>query len=436
MALLAVPIVLYAVAVQVGVSRSGAAVDTLAPEATRAGSLAQRLELQLAELDEIAVHRLVVPAGLTRSGFPEDYNAKRREVQASLMELAAVAPSVPAYQQPLQDIDYAVGHYHALMRAAFAAADGEDPELAASLYGEAHGAMTETLVPEASALDHAASDALDARYDRHRSRAASGARLIWISWAVLVACLVAVQVLLAVTFRRVVNLALAVATLLTVVSGLAAITWLRSSSSHLASAHERALEAIHVLAEARTAAVSAWQAEGMLLLDPAGTRTEPESTAGATPTEGGFEAEVGKLFRVGSGQDLLATIQRGEAPDGAGGFLATVIDADVSEGSNQAATRALMALGGLLEADAEARRLVAADDLPAARAAYDRGDAFRELLGAIDQARTIDRETFTHHADEARGATGSLGRLNVVAAAAVLALCVLGLYERLREYRG
>jgi len=449
MALLCVPIALFALAVRVGVDRNDQAVETVGQDATQGITLAQEIKLNLGELDEAAVHNLVVPAALGPSGFPEDYNAQRRELQASLVEAASEAPSSLAYQQRLQNIDYALGHYHALLRESFAASDRGDTEEALRLYGQAHTAMTGTLLPEADSFDKANTYVLNNTYERHTSDAASTGRWIGLTWVVLLAALVLAQVLLARRFRRIINVALAAATLIAALSGWLTIARLDDSSADLTTAREEAFDAVHLLARARATVVTAWQAEGQFLLDPSGTATAPASDpadavdAGAPATEDSFAAEAAKLFRAeGDGDPVAAAqaagrraIDTGDVREGSGGYLATVIDAGVSPGGTQAAAEALQSLAGLLQTDAELRQLVASGDAEAARLRYEDGQAVTELADAIDRAQAIDQETFDSHAAAAEDATRNLGRINAVAVVAMVALVLAGFYVRLREYR-
>ena len=90
-----------------------------------------------------------------------------------------------------------------------------------------------------------------------------------VSWLVLLAFLVLAQVLVARRFRRVVNLGLALATVVALASGAFALNRLGDSSAHLTGRREQAFDSVHVLARARATVVSARQAQGQFLLDPA-----------------------------------------------------------------------------------------------------------------------------------------------------------------------
>ena len=72
---------------------------------------------------------------------------------------------------------------------------------------------------------------------------------------------------------------------------------------------------------------------------------------------------------------------------------------------------------------------------PGATASYRDARAYTALTGAIDAAQVRDQVTFDTEARAAAGATAHVGDVNLLAAAAILVLVLLGLYQRLREYR-
>jgi hypothetical protein len=392
-------------------------------EATRGITYAQALKVDLADLDEVVVRSLLDGAPLEANGLPGDYNAKRAEVHESLVLAALVSSSGAAYEQPLANIDYVLSHYHALVKDAFAAMLADDTAAAVGAYGQAHQVMAETLLPEADFVDKANSYVLNDSYDRQNARAASTARLIVVSWLALLAFLVLAQVLVARRFRRVVNLGLALATVVALASGAFALNRLDDSSAHLTRAREQAFDSVHVLARARATAVSARQAQGQFLLDPAGGVARAD-----------FEDQVQRLLRV-QGADVTEVVRSSTVPAGAGGYLARVAGPEATSSDPASVRRAVVALGAFLTEDAAVRELVTAGDTPAATATYARGAAYAELDAAIDAAQAIEQASFDGAAGAAADAARPLDEVNLLSAAAILALSLLGLFQRLREYR-
>jgi hypothetical protein len=440
MALACVPVVLFAVAVQLGVARNDSTVRTVGRDATRGITVAQAIKLNLAELDEIVVRDLLDPPPLGPGGFPDDYDAKRAELHDNLVLAASESSSGAAYRQPLVNIDYVLAHYHSLVNEAFAASEAGDPGRAAQLYGRAHAVVSDTLLSEADFVDKANTYVLNNTYDRQTARSASTVRLIVVSWVVLLAFLLVTQLLVARKFRRTVNLALAAATVVAAATGVFALGRLDRSSSDLATAREQSFDSVHVLARARATVVSARQAQAQLLLDP----------GRASDAQAAFDAQTSRLFRVqpsegtdGAGgtqpADAASLAREGRVPDGAGGYLATVADADRAidgdRDREEAARRALVAFGDYLADDVQLRQLVATGDVAGATARYEGAEAFTELTDAIDDAQRLDQATFDRHAGAAADAAAHVDKVTLGAAAAVLVLVGLGLYQRLREYR-
>ncbi|MGH9213111.1 MAG: hypothetical protein ACRD2C_20935 [Acidimicrobiales bacterium] len=424
MALACLPLLAFATAVHVGVERNESTVTTVGSEATRGITVAQALKLKLAELDEVVVRSLLSDAPLTENGFPDEYNTKRAELHESLVLAALVSSSGAAYEQPLVNIDYAVSHYHDLVQAAFAARRDGDGTRALEAYGQAHQVMAETLLPEADFVDKANSYVLNNTYDGQTARSASTERLIVMSWIALLAFLVLVQILVVWRFRRLINLGLALATVIALATGAFTLNRLDASSSHLADAREQAFESVHVLARARATVVSARQAQGQFLLDPA--------TADGDQVD--FEGQVSRLLRM-EGEDVVELAVNGTVPEGAAGYLARVAGPDAPSSDPEGAREVVLAFGGFLTEDAAMRRLVATNQTEAAMENYTDGRAYTGLDAAITAVQANEQETFDEAADAAGDAAAPLDELNFLAAPGILLLALLGLFQRLREYR-
>jgi len=424
MALALVPVAVFAIAVQLGVARNDTTVRTVGRDATRGITVAQALKLNLAELDALVVQDLLGTVTLTPSGFPEDYNAKRSELHDNLVLAALRSQEGEAYQQPLANIDYVLAHYHTLVKDAFAARSDGNTARVATIYGQAHAVMVDTLLPEAEFVDKANTYVLNNTYDSQKARSASTGRVIVVTWIVLVAFLVLTQLLLARKFRRLLNVPLVAASVVAVVAGSFAITRINSSAEHLGEAREQAFDSVHVLARARATVVSARQSEGLLLLDP----------SQATAAQEDFTARANQLFRVQGNDDVAALARSGTVPEGAGGYLATVAGAEAGGGHDASGHEVVVAYGDFLAEDANIRSLVDSDAVRTARGVYDNARTFTVLSDAIDDAQTADQATFDGHARRAAAATSHVDEITLAAAGAVLLLALLGFYLRLREY--
>ena len=422
--LLVLPIAFFAIVVHVGVTRNDNTVQTVGRDATKGITAAQQIKLNLAELDTIVARDLVLATPRGASGFPDDYNAKRNELDFHLVEAAGGSPSGAAYQQPLANIAYALGHYHALVKESFAALRTNDSTTAADLYRAAHDVAANTLLPQADSLDKANTYLLNTTYDGHKSDSNATSGLLVVAWIVLLATFGLVQVWLVVKFRRMLNAAIAAATVLAIISGTFALARLSSSKNDLAIARERAFDSVHELARARATLVAAEQAHAQLLLDPSAASTSDQD----------FAEQTRRIFRIPDMAKVAETAHSGQVPSGAGGYLATVNLANVSSEGNDAAKGALAAFGQYLLSDQDLRRTIAAGDTPPAKAILTSDAAFTLASNEIDRAQAVNQATFDRSARDAEDATAHVDQFNVLAAVGMVLLSAVGLYQRRREY--
>ena len=427
MAFACLPVAFFATALQLGLARNDATVRTVAFDATRGISVAQDIKLNLAELDAIVVRDMLGPLEVGPNGYTRDYDDKRAELDDNLVLAASRAPVGAAYRRPLANINYALAHYHTLVKEAFVAGAAGNRALASNRYLAAHRVMQGTLLSSADFVDKANTYVLNNAYDTQRARSSSTMRLVLVAWAALVAFLVVTQLLLARRFRRLLNLPLLAATVLAVLAGGFVLTRLNTSSDRLAEAREQAFDEVHVLARAGATVVAARQAQGQLLLDP----TNPANASAANKA---FADETRKLYRVQGRDDLAQLAQAGAVPDGSGGYLAKVTFVDREDSEDHTIREALVAFGNFLAEDEAMREAVAANDPQAAVIQYRSGGAYEQLVRTIDESLTVDSRTFNAHARAATRATNRVDTLSGVGAAGVLLLILLGFYLRLREY--
>ena len=419
MLLACVPVVLVGLAVRVAIERNDAAIDTVGEDATRGITVAQEIKTNLAELDQLVVTGLLPD---TTSGPGRAYAAKRRDVMDSLTRASAETSSSAAYRDALVNLDYALGHYHSLVAESLAAQAAGDHTAAVERYQQAHEVMAATLLPEADFVDKANTYLLNTTFDRHADEATDSRRTVLLAGIVAAAVLVLAQVLLVVKFRRTVNPALLVATLLIAALGITVIHDLDVSADKLQSATDESFEAVHALARARAVAVSARQAEAQWLLEQNGDN------------EQAIDGALNRLFRVPDG-DIARAGALPELPDDAGGFLAAAVFA----GGNTPSAAGRDALGPFtryLEDDQALRRTAVNQGVDAALPQFRTQTAYGTLVDAIDRAQAVEQAAFDDSTRDARNATDRERTLAVAVTAAVVLLALGGLYARLREYRG
>jgi hypothetical protein len=424
MVLICIPILLLIGVIQNALTANDDAVETVGVDATEGIAVAQQIKTNLAELDALVVRSLLYPAD--RADLAEQYADQRRELHDNLARAAAEGTEGAAYQLPLVNIDYALGHYHALVGDSLGALDREDPAAAIELYGQAHAVMADTVLPEADFFDKANTYLLNATYDRHRDEAETSTTGVIVAGSVLVGLLVAIQLLLVRRFRRVFNPALLAATALAIVLTGVAADRLQRSADELKTAREEAFDSVHLLARARATAVTARQAQGLWLLDPA------DDTAATA-----FDEETSKLFRLPAADAADVAVKAdGQIPAVAGGYLANVLVGEMAAlRLDGPAWDSLRSFGAYVQDDAALRTDVANGVQDRALATYKAGESFTSLTTAIDSAQADEQAIFDEHADAAADATRFLQGFLRLASFLIIGLTLAGLYVRLREYR-
>jgi hypothetical protein len=418
MLLACVPLVLVCLAIRVAIERNDTAIDTVGEDATRGITVAQEIKTNLAELDQLVAMSLLPDS---TGNVDASYAAKRRDVMDSLTRASAETSSSAAYRDALVNLDYAFGHYHSLVTDSLAAQAAGDRAGAATQYQKAHEVMATTLLPEADFVDKANTYLLNVTFDRHTDEATDSRTTVLVAGFVAAAVLVLAQVLLVARFRRTVNPALLVATLLIVALGVTVIHDLDLSADKLQSATDESFEAVHALARARAVAVTARQAEAQWLLDQSPANREA------------IEDALNRLYRLQEG-DVGTDPIPGELPDDAGGFLAAAVFAG---GNNSAAAGygTLDPFAAFVRDDRSLRRRAPDQQAESELAQFRAGPTYDTLVKAIDQAQATEQAAFDRSTRDARNATDRERNLTVAVTAAVVLLALGGLYARLREYR-
>ena len=145
---------------------------------------------------------------------------------------------------------------------------GRPPGAALQLYRQATDLLQGGILPAAHLLTQASSVALDRAYQARRSSALAGAVWMVLAGVVLLAILAALQVYLAVRFRRLVSPALAAAFLAALVLAAGGASGLLAEAGHLRVAKVDAFDSIIALSQARAVSDDANADESRYLVDP------------------------------------------------------------------------------------------------------------------------------------------------------------------------
>jgi hypothetical protein len=295
------------------------------------------------------------------------------------------------------------------------------------------------LLPAAEELGRTNATELSRAHDEAREASSQRQAAVWVVGASLLGLLLAAQVVLAHRVRRILNPALLAATLLTVavVGGLSLV--LRDSAEDLRAADEDAFASVLALSQARAVAYDANGDKSRGLLDPAQAADHEAAFLDRTRQLVGLPEVTLDTFddrfrrarvQVADGQDPPFT-----------GHLGTALANITFDGELDLALESLTLYAEYQVDDRRMRELVAGgDQAEAVRFTLSYQDdgsngSFARFDQALTEFRDLNQDRFELFV--ARGsdrlAWWAVGAL--VTAALIVALCALGLWWRLAEYR-
>ena len=213
--------------------------------------------------------------GIDRQQAQAIYEQDRVQADQDLQHAAVVAGSVPPAQQALRSILDGLGSYEALAGEAMyldgqgSGQPGRPPGAPLILYRQATDLLQGSILPSARSLTNQNTATLDGVYQAKRSTAQTGARWVALSGGALLAILVGIQIYVASRYRRIFNLGLAGATLVTAALVAASAVGLSAAAGQLHVAKAEAFDSIIALSQARAISDDANADESRYLVDPA-----------------------------------------------------------------------------------------------------------------------------------------------------------------------
>jgi hypothetical protein len=376
------------------------------------------------------------------------YSSDRSAAGTDLQQAAVTAAGSPAAQRELRTVLNDIGQYEALAADAIltdqqsggtADRPGHTPATPLAYYRQATDLMRTGILPTVSTLTSVNSGELDGTYQTGQSGATTGIAVTVGVGLFLLVVLVAFQIYLAKRFRRIVNPALAAATVLALAVTIAAAVHLGAEKTHLTVAKVDAFDSVLALSQARAVSYDANADESRWLVDP-GRAAEYQQ---AFQAESQRLASVGNVSIFGYDAALAADISAYDRNDNDvtfGGYLGAEFRNITFPGERAAAVRALLAYQVYERYDRELRA-TATTNLPAA-VAFDIGTspgqsdwAFNRYSAALTSVIAINENAFTAAIGAGEGGGAWNGVLPAAAAALLLALVLLGVRPRLAEYR-
>ncbi|MDL4813301.1 hypothetical protein [Actinomadura opuntiae] len=377
------------------------------------------------------------------------YERRRAEADSAAVQAAQLAGRDPALRQTVQDVLDGLGRYERLVGSAMQLNEqaghpaGEPPKQVVDAYRQATDLMKLELLPKAYNITLDTGAHVRQAYETKRSAVLAGRDWVIAAGALTLLLLVATQLYLARTFRRLLNPALVLATLGTAALAVVGAGLLSAQAGHIWEAKEDGFDSVLSLSRARAISHSAFADQSRYLLDPGRADTYEQTyldkslsvfypDIGDKPLNlenyyAGVSGEVGS-YRAGSGQkvpflgffgDEARTADRGREAD--------------------ALQRTLRAYQAVQADDQRIRSLATSGDRSGAitlRMGRERGaihdfDAYDAALGSLT---AVHQDAFTRAIKDADG--GLRGWKAVPPAAAVIAVLIIaGVRPRLAEFR-
>jgi hypothetical protein len=318
-------------------------------------------------------------------------------------------------------------------------APGKATATSIAYYQQATDLMRTGILPAVSSLTTVSASALDAGYQTGRTTAGTGIVLVVVIGVLLLVVLAGVQLYLIRRFRRLVNPALAAATVIAIVLVALTATGLNAESGHLKVAKQDAFDSIIALTQARAVSYDANADETRYLVDPG--RAAQYQQAFLTKSQ--ELADVGNVGIFQYDAALAGEIRAYDANNSDvlfGGYLGAEFRNITFTGERAAAVRTLLAYQ-VYERDDRVLRATAKTNLAAA-VAFDIGTApgqsdwaFNNYDAALSSVIAINSSAFTAAVQAGEGSASDWDIGIYVAGAALLScLVLLGARARLAEY--
>ena len=387
-------------------------------------------------------------AGQTDNRFYTDLYATDRSNASKYLDQAVVAEAGnAAAEQQLNVVAAQLGQYEALIADAELLsqqahdAAGKPSAAVSADYNQATRLMQSDILPAVRNLTSSSESGLNASYSAEQANAISG-----VTWAValgvlLVAVLVELQVLLAVRFRRLVNPALALATVLAI--AITAVTGARfyAEYTHAHVARFDSFTSIQALSMAKAVSNDANADESRFIVDPAHAAQYQQAYLGKSQQI----VNVGNNVTYAQYLPLLnadiAAYQRNNSDIRFGGFLGQEFRNITFPGERQAAVNSLLAFR-VYETDDRILRAMTKTNLAQAIgydinvAPNDSDGAFNAFASALQSDIDINSAAFTRAVADGQGdAAGGFLAVEALAALVIISLVYAGVRARLAEYR-
>ncbi|WP_030164243.1 hypothetical protein [Spirillospora albida] len=391
------------------------------------------LYFQLTDMDAQLANALL---GADRRAALARYEQNREKAGAALLASAKLADE-STEDNTARDLLDAFGRYERLAGQALLL-DEQNPHAAGpparkvlDVYREATDLMKLDLLPKAYNLTLDNGTLVRHTYEEKRSAVLTGRTLLLVTGLLLLAVLAGLQLYLAARFRRLLNPALALATLGTLVLVTAGTMMLSAQAAHLRDAKQEGFDSILALARARAISNSANADETRFLLDPGRADAYEQVFLSKSQTVLYLPAgNLGKYHRQVEG-DL--TFEPGRASFL--GFLGDEASRSTEPRQVAALRRVLEEYKGFQRSDRAMRDLVYGGQRGRAVGARAGAAEFAQFDRSLQELIGTHRTAFDTAVRKGDDGTGGWYAVLPAAGAGIALLLLLGVRPRLAEYR-
>jgi hypothetical protein len=424
-------VLLMLVACVVGANVHRRALETIGTQAAPSIIAAQKIRSALASMDASAANDLLASNQAESEAARREYEQSRMDAAQALLYAARSITYGGGGRDPLEKIQMQLGSYEALIQRARDLHDQKDPR-AVDVYAQAASLVDNDLLPAGDELDRANFLRLDETYARQGAYSIGSRVFVLLSGIGLLGALLWLQSFITNRTRRILNLPLIAATLVTLAFTLWGLTVFGTEERELKTAKQDAFTSIRALWKARAAAYSAAGDESRFLL-------HSSKLPGATDD---FQRNVNSLILLPAGAAMEDVARDGlNENSGATGHLADEIHNITFPGEREPAVEMTAKFAQYLATDREIRRLETASkhaDAVALRLGTQQGQAkygFAQFDDALGRTLAVSQRAFDAAVDTGFSALSHLEAKAAAAAVLIVLLVFAGLAPRIAEYR-
>lgn len=460
LALAAVAVALVATLFAVTNSAIGDARDGLWVIGKQAGPqvvATTNLYISLSDMDT-QLSNILLNGTTTKLGFSVDqsrslYESDRQAADDAAIQALRLTGGNAEARDTARDLLDGMGQYEKLAAEAMQLndqsghpADVPPPEKVLSTHRDAANLMTQELLPKAYNLTLDSGSIVRRTYEQKRGAVLIGRWTVGLSGLAAVALLVLFQVYLSARFRRLLNPALALATLVCLAFTVAGVLLLQSEAGYLRQAKTRGFDPVVALSQARAISNSMNADESRYLLDPQSADTYDQLYLSKAQSilyvVDKFNPNALAVNLTSYDRQVNALLDPSGMPRAPfAGFLGLEAQRVTLPGQRTELGRVLAGYRQFQRSDAAVRALAEKRDRQGA-VAYRLGDSENHtnvdfILYDLSMQRLIDihRLTFTQAIDHGTRALAGWDTALPVAGLIVVALIVIGVRPRVAEYR-